>query len=99
MCVPSPSSILPCAGVQWFGVDIGGTLTKGVYFECHDPEHVSDNSVETEVVHAMQQFVKSNLTYGTTGTRWVAAVCVCVCACVCVCVCSQCNRFMHTCLF
>ena len=69
MCVPSPSSILPCAGVQWFGVDIGGTLTKGVYFECHDPEHVSDNSVETEVVHAMQQFVKSNLTYGTTGTR------------------------------
>ena len=63
------SPLSPTKGVQWFGVDIGGTLTKGVYFECHDPEHVPDNSVETEVVHAMQQFVKSNLTYGTTGTR------------------------------
>ena len=50
-------------------MDIGGTLTKGVYFECHDPEHVPDDSVETEVVREMQKFVKSNLTYGTTGTR------------------------------
>jgi type II pantothenate kinase len=52
-------------GVEWFGVDIGGTLTKGVYFECHTQ---SDKN-KGEGVRVLQNFVKSNLTYGSSGNR------------------------------
>ena len=54
-------------GVEWFGVDIGGTLTKGVYFECHTQ---SDKN-KGEGVRVLQNFVKSNLTYGSSGNRYV----------------------------
>ena len=67
-------------GVQWFGVDIGGTLTKGVYFECHTP----NDKQEGEGVLALQNYVKSNLTYGSSGNRLVICVCVCVCVHACV---------------
>ena len=52
---------------QWFGVDIGGSLVKCVYFEC--PRANGVNKEESEGIAAMRKFLKSNLHYGTTGIR------------------------------
>ena len=59
----SSAARLPC-----FGLDIGGTLVKLVYFEPHDflrakcgPEKLGLN--------ALQEFITSNLQYGETGAR------------------------------
>ncbi len=73
-----------CAGFQWFGVDIGGTLVKCVYFEtevegdgdggeapCTDTgsAHTVAEKQEHEGVLALRKFVKSNLKYGSSGMR------------------------------
>ena len=50
---------------QWFGVDIGGSLVKCVYFEC--PSANGSNQKETEGIAAMREFLKSNLKYGSSG--------------------------------
>ena len=56
------------AAYQWFGVDIGGTLVKCVYFETYtEPVQVSPG--EREGVEALKQFIKSSVKYGSTGTR------------------------------
>lgn len=55
------------ADTQWFGVDIGGTLVKCVYFEC--PGAYGANEEESEEIALTQKFLKSNLTYGSTGKR------------------------------
>lgn len=53
--------------IQWFGVDIGGTLVKCVYYETQredvppDPEHKG--------IRALKDFINSNLKYGSTGIR------------------------------
>ena len=52
---------------QWFGVDIGGTLVKCVYYEC--PEAYGSNKEESEEIALTRKFLKSNLTYGSTGKR------------------------------
>ncbi len=98
------------AAIQWFGVDIGGTLVKCVYFETQEDrveerEHDRGGTggggegggeegergggeggtkkkttatkfvydVEgqgiTECVSSMRKFLKSNLTYGSSGIR------------------------------
>jgi len=51
---------------QWFGIDIGGTLTKGVYFEC---PHTSNDPEQTAAIELIRDFVKSSITYGSSGTR------------------------------
>ena len=63
------------AGIQWFGVDIGGTLVKCVYFEtaCGSVGvamgGASGEHSEHEGVLALKKFVKSNLKYGSSGMR------------------------------
>ena len=52
---------------QWFGVDIGGTLVKCVYFEC--PGAHGSNQEESEGIAVTRKFLTSNLTYGSTGKR------------------------------
>lgn len=57
---------------QWFGVDIGGTLVKCVFFETAEdaPSSAGGTSVlEHEGVQALKIFVKSNLKYGSSGMR------------------------------
>lgn len=57
-------------GIQWFGVDIGGTLVKCVYFEIQETAISSGEAgLEHEGVLALKKFVKSNLKYGSSGTR------------------------------
>lgn len=52
--------------IQWFGVDVGGSLVKGVYYETQES---TGQRNEGEGVAAMKKFIKSNLKYGSTGIR------------------------------
>jgi len=47
-------------------MDIGGTLTKGVYFESHC---VSNDREQEAALEQIRKFVKSSVKYGSTGTR------------------------------
>ena len=71
-------SLAGVQSTQWFGVDVGGTLVKAVYFETQDDTAQSSSSSssgsgpglkEGEGVAAMKRFLKSNLKYGSTGIR------------------------------
>lgn len=55
-----------CIDEQWFGIDIGGTLTKGVYFEC---AHTSNDPEQKAAIELIRKYVRSSLTYGSSGTR------------------------------
>ena len=48
-------------------MDIGSTLVKCVYFEC--PGAHGSNQEESEGIAVTRKFLKSNLTYGSTGKR------------------------------
>ena len=65
------SSLFPSAdnqeAIQWFGIDVGGTLVKAVYYETQNDK--TDPLTEGEGVAAMKKFIKSNLKYGSTGIR------------------------------
>lgn len=53
--------------MPWFGLDVGGTLVKLVYFEPTDDQ--VDDSQEASVVTNIRKYLTSNRTYGTTGIR------------------------------
>ena len=55
---------LPC-----FGLDIGGSLVKLVYFEPCNSQISSIKGQEKVGLEAMHDFIKSNVHYGETGTR------------------------------
>jgi hypothetical protein len=59
------------ASMPWFGMDIGGTLVKLVYFEPTDiaPEEENKSSSEIETLHNIQKYLTSNNAYGETGHR------------------------------
>lgn len=67
------SSLLERSGMNkaclpWFGLDIGGTLVKLVYFEpCNS--QLNCEGQEKVGLEAMQDFIKSNIHYGENGTR------------------------------
>ncbi|XP_061439469.1 pantothenate kinase 2, mitochondrial isoform X1 [Rhineura floridana] len=52
----------------WFGLDIGGTLVKLVYFE---PKDITTEEEEEEVenLKSIRKYLTSNTAYGTTGIR------------------------------
>lgn len=52
----------------WFGMDIGGTLTKLVYFE---PTDLTKKEIaeEDETLKTIKHYLKSNSAYGKTGKR------------------------------
>ncbi|XP_076037510.1 pantothenate kinase 3 fbl isoform X3 [Oratosquilla oratoria] len=54
--------------MPWFGMDIGGTLTKLVYFEPTDLSEAEEAS-EVETIKNIRRYLKSNSAYGETGTR------------------------------
>jgi len=54
--------------MPWFGMDIGGTLVKLVYFE---PTDSSADEIDSELdsVKLIRHYLKTNAAYGKTGTR------------------------------
>ncbi|KAK3868853.1 hypothetical protein Pcinc_025779 [Petrolisthes cinctipes] len=54
--------------MPWFGMDIGGTLTKLVYFEPTDLSEAEEES-EVETIKNIRRYLKSNKAYGETGHR------------------------------
>ena len=54
--------------IQWFGVDIGGTLVKCVYLETQE-ENEELQGKEREGISALRTFLKSTVKYGSTGVR------------------------------
>ncbi|KAK7571880.1 hypothetical protein V9T40_014352 [Parthenolecanium corni] len=53
--------------MPWFGMDIGGTLSKLVYFE---PEDINeDENMEIETLKNIRRYLTKNSAYGKTGHR------------------------------
>ncbi|XP_061156587.1 pantothenate kinase 2, mitochondrial [Syngnathus typhle] len=52
----------------WFGMDIGGTLVKLVYFEPRDIT-AEEEQEEVENLKSIRRYLTSNTAYGTTGIR------------------------------
>lgn len=62
--IDSPSMI---TAMPWFGMDIGGTLTKLVYFEPNDDEPEGDQ--EAKVLRNIRRYLTKNSAYGQSGHR------------------------------
>lgn len=60
----SPST----AAFPWFGMDIGGTLVKLVYFEPKDIT-AEEEQEEVENLKSIRRYLTSNTAYGKTGIR------------------------------
>ncbi|XP_009080080.1 PREDICTED: pantothenate kinase 1-like, partial [Acanthisitta chloris] len=52
----------------WFGMDIGGTLVKLVYFEPKDIT-AEEEQEEVENLKSIRKYLTSNTAYGKTGIR------------------------------
>ncbi|XP_076156586.1 pantothenate kinase 3-like [Alosa pseudoharengus] len=52
----------------WFGMDIGGTLVKLVYFEPKDVT-AEEEQEEVESLRSIRHYLTSHTAYGTTGIR------------------------------
>ncbi|XP_069060842.1 pantothenate kinase 2, mitochondrial isoform X1 [Pleurodeles waltl] len=52
----------------WFGLDIGGTLVKLVYFEPKDIT-AEEEQEEVENLKSIRKYLTSNVAYGSTGIR------------------------------
>lgn len=59
--------IMVSIAMPWFGMDIGGTLTKLVYFEPTDGE--STDEEEEETLQTIRHYLTRNEHYGKTGIR------------------------------
>lgn len=53
--------------MPWFGMDIGGTLTKLVYFEPCDM--ADEDEQELETLKTIRRYLTRNIFYGKTGIR------------------------------
>lgn len=54
--------------MPWFGMDIGGTLSKLVYFEPKDITQDEAN-MEIETLKNIRKYLTKNSAYGKTGHR------------------------------
>ena len=54
--------------MPWCGMDIGGTLTKLIYFE---PKDISEEEAaqEVETLKTIRKYLTGNVAYGETGIR------------------------------
>lgn len=59
------------SAMPWFGMDIGGTLTKLVYFEPKDIVTQDDDkdNKEVEILRNIRRYLTRQSTYGKTGHR------------------------------
>ncbi|XP_058054932.1 pantothenate kinase 3 isoform X1 [Anopheles bellator] len=65
---PSEHTIDGPLSMPWFGMDIGGTLTKLVYFE---PKDITPGELDQEatVLRNIRRYLTKNSAYGRTGHR------------------------------
>jgi len=54
--------------LPWFGMDIGGTLTKLIYFEPDDSSANAEQEAE-KTLHRIRKYLTNNEAYGKTGIR------------------------------
>lgn len=54
--------------MPWFGMDIGGSLSKLVYFEPRDIIR-AESSPEVEILKNIRRYLTKNSAYGATGHR------------------------------
>ncbi|KAK0145168.1 Pantothenate kinase 1 [Merluccius polli] len=64
---PGPHVFMP-SPFPWFGMDIGGTLVKLVYFEPVDVT-AEEEQEEVENLKSIRKYLTSNVAYGKTGVR------------------------------
>jgi len=55
--------------MPWFGIDIGGTLTKLVYFEPTDQEDYLETEDQKKRDQTIHHYLTTNQAYGETGIR------------------------------
>ncbi|XP_071793009.1 pantothenate kinase 3-like isoform X1 [Asterias amurensis] len=56
--------------MPWFGMDIGGSLAKLVYFEPEDMNLEDENTeFEPEALYKIHHYLRYNTAYGSTGIR------------------------------
>lgn len=60
--------VLTYSAFPWFGMDIGGTLVKLVYFEPTDVT-AEEEQEEVENLRSIRRYLTSHTAYGTTGIR------------------------------
>lgn len=58
--------MLCVSAMPWFGMDIGGTLTKLIYFE---PKDDTCKDQEAEALRTIRHYLTTNRAYGETGIR------------------------------
>lgn len=58
----------PKPSMPWFGMDIGGTLTKLIYFEPDDIMELEEQA-EKETLQTIHKYLIGNIAYGNTGIR------------------------------
>lgn len=63
-----PHSYCLFSAMPWFGMDIGGTLCKLVYFE---PKDIANDEPEfkLEILKKIRRYLTKNSSYGNTGHR------------------------------
>jgi len=54
--------------MPWFGMDIGGTLTKLIYFEPEDSGTNAEQEAE-KTLQRIRKYLTNNEAYGKTGIR------------------------------
>lgn len=55
--------------MPWFGIDIGGTLTKLVYFEPTDTNEFEEDEIEHKRDKTIHHYLTTNKAYGESGVR------------------------------
>ncbi|KAI6187627.1 Pantothenate kinase 1 [Aphelenchoides besseyi] len=55
--------------MPWFGLDIGGTLTKLVYFEVAAEDLYLESDMDVQLGKTIRRYLLSNSTYGENGIR------------------------------
>lgn len=68
VCVELIGTLSFCPAFPWFGMDIGGTLVKLVYFEPKDIT-AEEEQEEVENLKSIRKYLTSNTAYGKTGIR------------------------------
>ena len=66
---PSVETASPGRNLVWFGLDIGGTLCKSVYFETIMPRDKTESKGDEIDITNLRNYLMSSETYGSSGTR------------------------------
>ena len=66
---PAVESASPARNLVWFGLDIGGTLCKSVYFETIMPRDKTESKGDEIDIKNLRNYLMSSESYGSSGIR------------------------------